>query len=441
MDNKKINQEEHEYISSLSQAVLQKAPFKLRIVLYLWIFVISAFLLWANLAQIDEIVRGDGEIVPSGENQLIQNLEGGLVSEILVREAQKVSKGEVLVKIDNTQSESTYETNKLKSFELQAQIFRLQAESNNRSFKVDKNFMKKHSQLYKREKKLFLINKSYINSQIKILNEQKYQTQSELKESKTRVKDLLRSLTLIREEITINRPMVVRGIKSKVDFLKLQREENNILERYNSSKELVPRLRSTLKEISVKKDEVKKRQMSEAQEQLNKLSAELLRLKSKSYALNDQVTRTVVTSPVNGYIQKLFVHTIGGVLKPGADIVEIVPSDATLWVEVNIKPSDIAFIYPTQKAMVKISAYDFAIFGSLEGEVVSISADTIKDSKENSFYKVKIKTKMSQFSDNRKIVLMPGMTVNTDIITGRKSIMDYILKPILKTKQYMFSER
>ncbi len=441
MDNKKINQEEYEYISSLSQAVLQKAPFKLRIVLYLWIFVISAFLLWANLAQIDEIVRGDGEIVPSGENQLIQNLEGGLVSEILVREAQKVSKGEVLVKIDNTQSESTYETNKLKSFELQAQIFRLQAESNNRSFKVDKNFMKKHSQLYKREKKLFLINKSYINSQIKILNEQKYQTQSELKESKTRVKDLLRSLTLIREEITINRPMVVRGIKSKVDFLKLQREENNILERYNSSKELVPRLRSTLKEISVKKDEVKKRQMSEAQEQLNKLSAELLRLKSKSYALNDQVTRTVVTSPVNGYIQKLFVHTIGGVLKPGADIVEIVPSDATLWVEVNIKPSDIAFIYPTQKAMVKISAYDFAIFGSLEGEVVSISADTIKDSKENSFYKVKIKTKMSQFSDNRKIVLMPGMTVNTDIITGRKSIMDYILKPILKTKQYMFSER
>ncbi len=132
---------------------------------------------------------------------------------------------------------------------------------------------------------------------------------------------------------------------------------------------------------------------------------------------------------------------MGGVIKPGDDIVEIVPSDATLWVEVNIKPSDIAFIYPSQEAMVKITAYDFAIFGSLQGRVVSISADTIKDSKGNRFYKVKIKTKMSNFSDSRKIVLMPGMTVNADIITGKKTIMDYILKPILKTKQYMFSER
>ena len=181
--------------------------------------------------------------------------------------------------------------------------------------------------------------------------------------------------------------------------------------------------------------------MSEAQEKLNELSAELLRIDNKSDELHDQVERTVVVSPVNGHIQKLFVHTLGGVIKPGADIVEIVPSDAALWVEVNVKPSDIAFIYPSQKAMVKISAYDFAIFGALKGEVVSISADTIKDTKDNKFYKVKIKTDASQFSDSRKIVLMPGMTVNADIITGKKTVMDYILKPILKTKQYMFSER
>jgi len=432
---------DNEYINSLSQAVLQKAPFKLRIVLYLWIFFISVFLIWANFAEIDELVRGNGEIVPSGENQLIQNLEGGLVSKILVSETQYVTIGQELVDIDNIQSESTYKTNQLKSFELQAQILRLQAEANNKTFRVDKGFMKEHLSLYKREKKLFLLNKSYINAQIKIANEQKSQKKSELKELKIRVKDLQRGLSLIREELKINKPMVVKGIKSKIDFLKLQREENDILQRYNSAKGLIPTLRSVLSEISMKKNKIKKHFMSEAQEKLNELTAELLRLKSKSYALNDQVTRTVVRSPVNGYVQKLFVHTIGGVIKPGANIVEIVPSDATLWVEVNIKPSDIAFIYPTQKAMVKISAYDFAIFGSLEGEIVSISADTIKDSKENSFYKVKIKTKMSQFSNNRKIVLMPGMTVTADIITGKKSVMDYILKPILKTKQYMFSER
>ncbi len=441
MDKKKFNSEDYEYVNSLSQAVLHKSPFNLRIMLYLWTFVIALFLLWANLAQIEELVRGEGEIVPSGENQLIQNLEGGIIDEILVSETQKILKGQILVKIDNRQSESTFKSSKLKAQELQAQMYRLKAEASNKTFKADKEFIKRHPELYKREKNLFYIKKDYISSQIKIISEQRFQTLSELKESKTRVKDLKRSLSLIREEIEINRPMVARGIKSKVDFLKLQREENDILERYNSAKEMIPRLKSSLKEINSKKDEIRKRLMSEAQAKLNELTAKLLQINTKSNALSDKVSRTVVRSPVNGYVQKLFVHTIGGVIQPGANIVEIVPSDATLWVEINVKPADRAFIYPSQKAMVKISAYDFAIFGALEGEVVSISADTIMDSKENSFYKVKIKTQMSQFSNSRKIVLMPGMTVNADIITGKKTIMDYILKPILKTKQYMFSER
>ncbi len=283
--------------------------------------------------------------------------------------------------------------------------------------------------------------KEHIASQISILNEQKYQIKSELRESLTRIKDLKKGLNLINEEILINEPMVERGIRSKIDFLKLKREANDIRERYNAAKELAPRLNSSLKELKVKKSEIVKRHKSEAQEKLNELSSELLRIDTKSNALEDQVKRTVVLSPVNGYVQKLFVHTLGGVVKPGDDLVEIVPSDADLWVEVKVKPSDIAFIYPSQKAMVKISAYDFAIFGALEGEVVSVSADTITDSKENRFYKVKIRTKVSQFSDERKIILMPGMTVNADIITGKKSVMDYMLKPILKTKQYMFSER
>lgn len=441
MHKNTLKPEDYEYINSLSQAILHKTPFHLKIILYIWVFVIAAFLTWANLAQIDELVRGEGEIVPSGENQLVQNLEGGIIESILVTEAQKVKKGQILVKIDNRKSQSTYTSSKLKSSELQAQIYRLEAESKAIDFLVSDEFMKKYSKLYHREKKLFQAHKNHINSQVMILNEQKFQIQSELKESLTRVLDLKRSLGFIQEEIDINIPMVEKGVKSKIDFLKLKREENEIRERYNVAKESIPRLQSSLKEIKAKKTETLNRFRSEAQEKLNELSAELLRINNKSHELQDQVYRTDVISPVNGHIQKLFIHTIGGVIKPGADIVEIVPSDATLWVEVNIKPSDIAFIYPSQKAMIKITAYDFAIFGALTGEVVSISADTIMDSKENRYYKVKIKTQMSQFDGNRKIILMPGMTVNADIITGKKSIMDYILKPILKTKQYMFSER
>ncbi len=441
MTSNNLKPEDQEYINSLSQAILQKSPYKLRVVLYLWAFVFATFFIWANLAQIDELVRGDGEIVPGGDNQLVQNLEGGIVEEILVTEAQLVKKGDILIKIDNRKSQSTYEQSKLKSQELQAQIYRLKAEATNTKFEVDNAFMQKYPKLYLREKKLYDINQEHLHSEIKILEEQAYQIESQLKESKTRVNDLERSLRLIKEEITINEPMVAKGVKSKIDFLKLQREQNDILERYNSSKELIPRLNSSLRETQTKVSETKKRYMSEAQGKLNDTTSELLQIDTKAGELQDQVERTLVLSPVNGHVQKLFVHTIGGVVKPGDDLVEVVPSDAALWVEVNIKPSDIAFIYLGQKAMVKITAYDFAIFGALEGEVVSISADTITDAKDNRFYRVKIKTKINQFNDDRKIVLMPGMTVNADIITGKKSVMDYILKPILKTKQYMFSER
>jgi adhesin transport system membrane fusion protein len=150
----------------------------------------------------------------------------------------------------------------------------------------------------------------------------------------------------------------------------------------------------------------------------------------------------MVRSPIKGVVQKLFVHTVGGVIKPGDDLVEIVPTDDVLWLEVKIKPSDIAFIYPGQKAIVKVSAYDFAIYGSLEGEVVHISADTTKDEKNNVFYTIHIKTNKNYLgTESKPLKIIPGMTVNVDIMTGKKSVMDYILKPILKAKQYTFTER
>jgi len=179
---------------------------------------------------------------------------------------------------------------------------------------------------------------------------------------------------------------------------------------------------------------------------MNEAIAELRGLRATSTALEDQVSRTIVRSPMNGIVQKLFVHTVGGVIQPGEDIMEIVPSDETLIVEAKIKPSDIAFIYFGQKAIVKFSAYDFAIYGGLDGQVVLISADTIKDEKGNVFYTVRIKTNQNYLGDdlgdeNKPLKIIPGMTVNVDIITGQKSVLDYILKPILKTKQYTFTER
>jgi len=222
----------------------------------------------------------------------------------------------------------------------------------------------------------------------------------------------------------------------------LQREQSKILEELHSAQNSIPTIKSSIKEIKHTIDETNEEFKNRAKSELNTAEGELLRLKESYKALQDEVNRTIVRSPIKGVVQKLYINTIGGVIKPGEDLVEIVPTDDKLWLEVKIKPSDIAFIYPGQKAVVKISAYDFAIYGSLEGEVVHISADTTKDRRDRAWYIVHIKTKKNYLgSKDKPLKIIPGMTVNVDIMTGKKTVMDYIMKPILRAKEYTFTER
>ncbi|MCD4668270.1 MAG: HlyD family type I secretion periplasmic adaptor subunit, partial [Sulfurimonas sp.] len=409
---------------------------------YFWIVSIFMFIIWAYFAQIDEIARGDGDIVPSGENQMIQNLEGGIIDEILVKEGQTVEKGQLLVKIDNQKSKSSFSTNAIKAEALDAKIIRLRAEATGKAFKVTKEMQEQIPLLIKNERSLYNTNKQQLQSKLNALKEQLSQRRHERKEAQSSRDSMKKSLKMIDEEVKMTKPMVVKGVRSKIDFLKLQREANEVRDRYNAARLSIPRLISAIEEVKSTIKETSLLYMSDAKLKLNEAVSELKAYRANSTALQDQVSRTLVRSPMKGIVQRLFVHTIGGVIQPGADILEIVPTDSTLLVEVKIKPSDIAFIYFGQKAIVKFSAYDFAIYGGLDGEVVLISADTITDQKENVFYTVRIKTNKNYLERNgEKLKIIPGMTVSVDIITGRKSVLDYILKPILKTKQYTFTER
>ncbi len=440
--NKNLSTQDYEFMHSLSAAVIQVTPATLRIVLYFWIVAIAMFIAWANFALIDEIARGDGEIIPSGENQMIQNLEGGIVEDILVSRGQSVKKGQILLKINNEKSRSSFSTNAIKADAIEARISRLRAESSGEKFQVDKEIKLRIPIFVANEESLYNINKNQLTSKLNALKEQLVQKRQELSEAKTQEVHLKSSSELIKKEVRMTSPMVARGVSSRRDFLKLQREANEIEARYSATKKSIPRLKSAIKEVKSRINETKLIYKSEAKIKLNEAVAELRGLRANSTALKDQVSRTIVRSPMKGIVQELFVHTIGGVIKPGADIIEIVPSDATLLVEVKIKPSDIAFIYFGQKAIVKFSAYDFSIYGGLKGEVVLISADTITDQKDNVFYTVRIKTDKNFIGDaSKKLKIIPGMTVSVDIITGQKSVLDYILKPILKTKQYTFTER
>ena len=438
----KLSVEDHEFINSLSAAIAEQTPKRMKWALYFWILAVTLFILWASFTQIDEITRGSGKVVPSGENQVVQNLEGGIVKDILVKVGDIVEKGQPLLKIDNRKSMAQRDSTHIKELELKAKMTRLRAESEGKQFIVDYEFEKKIPELVHNERSLFLSRQKQINAKIRSLEDQKKQKENSLKETIQKIIHLQRSTVLIDEEVKMMKPMIAQGVKSKVAFMKLQREQSTIQEEYSSAQNSIPRIEASISEVNNNIEEAEIEFKNQAKKELNEVTAEVMRVKKSAEALGDQVERTMVRSPSKGIIQKIFLHTVGGVVKPGEDLVEIVPTDDSLWLEVKIKPSDIAFVYPTQKTVVKVSAYDFAIYGSLAGEVVHISADTTEDKKENAFYTIHIKTDKTYLGTEAKpLKIIPGMMVNVDILTGKKSVMDYILKPILKAKQYTFTER
>ena len=442
LSKKDLNENDYEYMNSLSAAVLHTGSRKLHWVLISFLLTITIFIIWASIAQIDEIARGTGKVVPNGQNQIVQNLEGGIVSEILVKEGDSVVKDQILIKISNEKSSSTVASNDLKSYYLQAQIKRLQAELKRETFTYKLTDNQQLNTFFNNENELYLTNKKQLESTIQILKEQIKQKENELKDSRQTIKHMQFSVDAISKEVEMTRPMVARGIRSQVDFLKLQREQSEARQKLQSINLSIPRIESEILEINKKIDETNQINDSQTREKLNETITSLRDLEANSVASTDQVERTIVKSPSNGIVQKLHINTIGGSIKPAQDLIEIVPTDYKLIVEVKISPKDIAFIYHGQKAIVKFSAYDFSIYGGLDGNVINISPDTITEKDDKTYYLVRIETEKNFIGDKEKSMkIIPGMVADVDIITGKKTILDYILKPILKTKQYTFTER
>lgn len=436
-----LTPKDYEYIHSLSEAILISTPSRLRMTLYFWVAALLLFFIWAALAQVDEIARGNGQVVSSAHNKMIQHLEGGIVQEILVKEGQSVTKDQPLLKIKNEKSNSSFVSNEMGSAALKAKLMRLRAEGSGSGFS-SAGASADMLPFIQNELSLYNANIANINARVSGLREKLNQNKTELSEAKSRKDHLKSSMNMINEEVRMTGPMVEKGVRSRVDYLKLQREANEAEDAYQSTLLSIPRLESVIQETARSIEEVRAEFRSKAQSEYNEALSQLNTLNADKTALSDQVDRTTVRSPMDGVVQTLNVHTIGGVIKPGDDLIEIVPKGEKLVVEVKVKPSDIAFIYSGQRAVVKLSAYDFAVYGALEGKVTLISADTETDRKEETFYTVRIETDKSYVEHNgKRLTILPGMTLSADIITGRKSVLDYILKPILKTKQHMLSER
>lgn len=437
-----LNDNDYEYMQSLSAAVIFNSSNKLHWVLISFLITITLFIIWASFAQIDEIARGNGKVVPSGQNQVVQNLEGGIVQEILVKEGDIVEKDQVLIRISNEKGTSTALSNELKSYYLQAQIQRLDAELKRVPFNYEKGENEALNEFLDNENELYLTNQKQLDSKISILKEQIKQKENELKDAKQTIDHMKFSVNAISKEITMTKPMVDRGIRSQVDFLKLQREESDAKNKLQSVTLSVDKINSEILELNKKIDETNEINDTEVRTKLNEAITQLKEVEANKLASTDQVSRTIVKSPSNGIVQKIHINTIGGSIKPAQDLLEIVPTDHKLIVEVKILPKDIAFIYQGQKAIVKFSAFDFSIFGGLEGQVINISPDTVVEKDDKTFYIVRIETDKNYIGEEKlQKNIIPGMVADVDILTGKKSVLDYILKPILKTKTYTFTER
>jgi len=414
------------YILSLSVAVL-----------------LVLFVVWARFTVLDEVTRGMGQVVPSQRVQVIQNLEGGIIQEILVDENQIVNKGDTLARIDNTVAASHFREAAAKAIEHRAAILRLTAEINGEAsvdFSVeDQDF---DPQLLQDQKAIFDARRRQLDVEVNVLRAQLNQRKQEIVEMQSRREQLERSLSLAREQRAAVKPLVDQGVYPRTDFLAIERDISSLQGDIDALRLGIPRIKQSAEEAEKRIEQRRAELQAQALDELNRRRVELNSLREIMAAGEDRVTRTDVRSPVRGTVKQLLLSTVGGVVRPGESIMEIVPLDDTLLIEARIRPADIAFLHPGQKAMLKISAYDFSIFGGLEGYVEAISADTIEDERGESFYNVKLRTKTNtMIYRGESLPIIPGMTASVDILTGKKSVLAYLMKPILRMKQNALRER
>ena len=413
------------------------------VLLLLIIGMMASGVLWAHQAELDEVTTGMGQVIPSSEVQVVQNLEGGIVSEILVSSGDEVDTGQVLMRIDDTSAAAGFAELRETYFGLLASIARLEAETEGSIPEFPEEVILERGDLVEREMKLFETRRSELTSSISILEEQRSQRLGEIEELRSRLSGVRRSYALVNEEYNLTAPLLSQGAVARVDVIRLERERADLQTEIKQIEISIPNAKAAVQEAEQRIEERRNNVKAAAQAELNQQQVRLASLVEQMRAREDRVVRTEVKSPVKGIVKAVNFNTVGGVVRPGEDIIEIVPIEDTLLVEAKIKPSDVAFIHPGQDARVKLTAYDFSIYGGLDGELEQISADTITDERGEHFYHVRVRTKETSLTgkSGEPLPIIPGMIAEVDVLTGKRTVLQYLMKPFLKARHKAFRER
>ncbi len=439
-----IEEVDIEFMTDTSAAMLQGVPIRYHLILIVSALFLLIGLIWANFAVLDVVTVGQGKVIPSSNMQVIQNLEGGIVKDIRVKVGDIVERDQVLMIIDDTRFVSSLKENETQIAALRAKIIRLTAETNGEALKFPKELQEQYPQYINSETNLYESRKNELQVKLNILRDDVEQKKQELEGARQKKDQLQRSLDLVKKELSLTKPLVSQGAVSEVDVLRLERTVNDMAGELEQTSLSIPKLESALAGSQKKIDELLITFKTEALSDLNTARAEYNKLTESTKAAEDRVKRTIVRSPVRGTVNEVKVTTIGGIVQPGQDLIKIVPLDDTLLIEANIRPADIGFLRPGLPATVKISAYDFSIYGGLKAVVEHISADTITDEKGNPFYQIRVRTTERSYligKHGERLQIIPGMSATVDILTGQKTVLEYLLKPIIKAKKNAMRER
>jgi membrane fusion protein, adhesin transport system len=434
-----IKNQQDDWVTDADWARLQQEPVHSRTLLRVIAISLAVLLIWAALAPLDEVSRGEGKVIPSSQLQIVQSVDGGVVQEVLVQEGQVVNKGDVLVRIDSTRFLANYREGFAEFIGLKARAVRLDALINAKEFVLPVDLETEAPDIIAHERNLYHAQRNELTEQTTIATSQLNQRQEELNEVRAKLNQAIKALELTAHELAVTKPLLASGAISEVEILRLEGDVVSAKSDRDQAIAQEARLVLAVEESESKLREITLSANNKWSTELSEVLSRISMLQQGNAGLADRVKYAEVRSPVRGAVQRVFTNTIGGVVQPGAEVVEMVSLDDKLIVEAKVSPKDIAFLHPGQPAIVKFTAYDFVIYGGLKGVVEHVSADTVTDEKERTFYIVRVRTDRAGFDANLPII--PGMVTQVDIITGKKSVLAYMLKPVLRAKANALTER
>ncbi len=433
--------EESDFKSESIEVSLQDSSYVTVFVSVTGTALIVIALIWASYAELDEITRGAGTVIPSSRLQVVENLEGGIIKKIYVKDGDQVRAGQPLLQLDDVHFTAKFRENELEYFSEFAKVVRLEAEVNGESLNFPED-LSGYLEYIHRERDFYDSRKRTLDQGWMIAEQEVAKIYQELASMKAKHSHLEKSYALMKKEYDLTKPMAEEGVVSKVQLLRLEQKVSEIESQLADATHSIPKLEAAWSQAQGKREELGLQFREKAIDELKTAELKLAQLTVNRNSLKDRVSRTIVRSPVDGVVKKIHINTIGGVVDPGMELVDIIPVDDSLLVEVKVPAKDIAFMRQDLKAMVRFTAYDFTVYGGLTGEVVHVSPDALEEEDGSYYYLAEVRTEKSYFGTNEKqLPIIPGMQAEVDIMTGKKTVLEYLMKPILRARKVALTER